>query len=338
MLNVGIINITGYAGSEIARLVYSHPEIKLVSATGRSKAGQNLDEVFPHLEKTNIKIQEELSENIEFVFSALPHAASAEKLSQYVESGIPVVDISADFRLKDIETYEDWYETKHPKPELVEQASYGLPELYREKIKKSKLVANPGCFPTGGILSMAPAVENNLIEELIIIDSKTGVSGAGRTAKEAFGFSELNDNCSAYGTKGHRHQPEITQELNFLTNNKIKVLFTPHLVSMTRGILGTNYAILKNDINENDVIELYKEFYKNEPFIKIVNAPPATKHTWGSNFVYLYPYVRKDTNTLVVISALDNLVKGSAGAAIQNMNLMQGFEETMGISVLPIYP
>ena len=154
----------------------------------------------------------------------------------------------------------------------------------------------------------------------------------------ANGFSELNDNCAAYGTKGHRHQPEMAQELNFLSENKIKVLFTPHLVSMTRGILGTNYATLKKEIKEKDVVDLYKEFYKNEPFIKIVDTPPATKHTWGSNFVYLYPYVREDTNTLVVISALDNLVKGSAGAAIQNMNLMQGFEETMGIGALPIYP
>jgi len=245
MLNVGIINITGYAGAEIARLVYTHPELKLVSATGRSKAGQNLDQVFPHLEKTNIKIQEELSDNVDFVFSALPHAASAEKLSQYVDSGIPAVDISADFRLKDLSTYEDWYEITHPRPELVDKSTYGLPELHREDIKKSKLVANPGCFPTGGILSMSPAVKNDLIEDMIIIDSKTGVSGAGRTAKEAFGFSELNDNCSAYGTKGHRHQPEIAQELNFLSNNKIKVLFTPHLISMTRGILGTNYATLK---------------------------------------------------------------------------------------------
>ena len=338
MLNVGIINITGYAGSEIARLVYSHPELNLVSATGRSKAGQYLDEVFPHLEKINIKIQEELSDNVDFVFSALPHAASAEKLSQYVDSGIPSIDISADFRLKDLEIYEDWYDIKHPRPELIPQATYGLPELHRNEIKNSKLVANPGCFPTGGILSMAPAVQNDLVEELIIVDSKTGISGAGRTAKEAFGFSELNDNCAAYGTKGHRHQPEIAQELNFLGENKVKVLFTPHLVSMTRGILGTNYGSLKKDLDEKEVLELYKEFYKNEPFIKIVSTPPATKHTWGSNFVYLYPYIRKDTNTLVVISALDNLVKGSAGAAIQNMNLMQGFEETMGIGALPVYP
>ncbi|MEC7838259.1 MAG: N-acetyl-gamma-glutamyl-phosphate reductase [Chloroflexota bacterium] len=338
MLNVGIINITGYAGAEIARLVYSHPELELASATGRSKAGLNLDEVFPHLEKTNIKIQEELSDNVDFVFSALPHAASAEKLSQYVDSGIPAIDISADFRLKDLSTYENWYEITHPRPELINQSAYGLPELHREDIKKSKLVANPGCFPTGGILSMSPAVSHNLIEELIIIDSKTGISGAGRTAKESFGFSELNDNCAAYGTKGHRHQPEMAQELNFLSDTKIKVLFTPHLVSMTRGILGTNYATLKKEIKEKDVVGLYKEFYKNEPFIKIVDAPPATKHTWGSNFVYLYPYVREETNTLVVISALDNLVKGSAGAAIQNLNIMQGFEETMGIGALPIYP
>ena len=162
MLNVGIINITGYAGSEIARLVYSHPELNLVSATGRSKAGQYLDEVFPHLEKINIKIQEELSDNVDFVFSALPHAASAEKLSQYVDSGIPSIDISADFRLKDLGTYEEWYDIKHPRPELISQATYGLPELHRNEIKSSKLVANPGCFPTGGILSMAPAVQNDL--------------------------------------------------------------------------------------------------------------------------------------------------------------------------------
>ena len=338
MLNVGIINITGYAGAELARLVYSHPEINLVSATGRSKAGLFLDEVFPHLEKSNIKIQEEISDDVEFVFSALPHAASAEKLSQYVDNGIPVIDISADFRLNNLKTYEKWYEVKHPRPDLMGISKYGLPEAYRDDIKKAKLVANPGCFPTGAILSMSPAISNDLIENLVINDSKTGISGAGRTAKESFGFSELNDNCTAYGTKGHRHQPEIEQELNLLTDNKIKVLFTPHLVSMTRGILGTNYSILKRQINEKDLIDLYKEFYKNEPFIKIVSAPPATKQTWGSNFVYIYPYINKETNTLVVISALDNLVKGSAGAAIQNMNIMQGFEETLGINQLPIYP
>ena len=339
MTRVGIINVTGYAGSELARILHSHPEVELVSVTGRSAAGKQLSEVFPHLRTASMTITPEIEGSVDFVFSALPHAASAEKLKPYIDDGIPAVDISADFRLKDLATYESWYKVEHPCPNYIESAVYGLPELHRSEIKQTRLVANPGCYPTGTILGMAPAISAGLVQTDVISDCKSGISGAGRSAKMEYGFSELNDNMSAYGLSGHRHQPEMAQELSGVSaNGAVNVTFVPHLAPMTRGILGTHYAKLTRDVTQAEVDELYRTFYADEPFVHVVPAPPATKQTWGSNDCLIYPYVRVETGTLIVVSAIDNLVKGAAGAGVQNMNVMLGLEETLGLEGLPVYP
>ena len=339
MTRVGIINVTGYAGSELARILHNHPEVELVSVTGRSAAGKQLSEVFPHLRTASMEITPEIEGSVDLVFSALPHAASAEKLKPFIDDGIPAVDISADFRLKDLATYESWYKVEHPCPNYIESAVYGLPELHRSELKKTKLVANPGCYPTGTVLGMAPAMRAGIIQTDVISDCKSGISGAGRSAKMEYGFSELNDNMSAYGLSGHRHQPEMAQELSGVSaNGPVNVTFVPHLAPMTRGILGTHYAKLTREVTQAEVTELYRSFYADEPFVHVVPAPPATKETWGSNDCLVYPYVRVETNTLIVVTALDNLVKGAAGAGVQNMNIMLGLEETLGLEGLPVYP
>ena len=336
---IGIINVTGYAGAELARLLHRHPNVDVVQVTGRSAAGKMLSEVYPHLSAADTRIAPQLDASVDFVFSALPHAASASALGEFIDAGIPCIDISADFRLKDLATYELWYKVEHPCPHHIESAVYGLPELHRTDIAQTKLVANPGCYPTGTILALAPAFANNLIEPSVISDSKSGVSGAGRSADIRYNFSELNDNFTAYGVSGHRHAPEMTQELSALAKSgNATVTFVPHLAPMTRGILGTHYATLRDDVTADQVATTYAEFYADEPFVQVVASPPATKETWGSNDVRLFATVDPNANRLIVISALDNLVKGAAGAAVQNMNLMLGIPETTALESLPVYP
>ncbi len=339
MTRVGIINVTGYAGSELARILHNHPDVDLVSVTGRSAAGKELSEVFPHLREASMTITPEIEESVDFVFSALPHAASAEKLKPFIDDGVPAIDISADFRLKDLPTYERWYKVEHPCPNHIEAAVYGLPELHRSEIRQTKLVANPGCFPTGTVLAMAPAVQAGIVEQKVISDCKSGVSGAGRSASMEYGFSELNDNMLAYALGGHRHEPEMTQELSALSSSgEVQVTFVPHLAPMTRGILGTHYTTLSKEVTQAQVNDIYRDFYADEPFARVVPAPPATKQTWGSNDCLLFPVVNESTGILVVVSALDNLVKGAAGAGVQNMNIMLGLNETAGLEALPVYP
>lgn len=336
---IGIINVTGYAGAELARLLMRHPEVELTQVTGRSAAGKMLADVFPHLIQRDIRIDPALDASVDFVFSALPHAASAGALGEFIDAGIPCVDISADFRIKDLATYELWYKVEHPCPQHIESAVYGLPELYRSEIGKTKLVANPGCYPTGAILGMAPAIRSGMIEPDIIVDAKSGVSGAGRSADVRFNFSELNDNMSAYALGGHRHAPEMQQELNALSaSGDVSLTFVPHLAPMTRGILGTYYAKLRNNIDATQLTATYRDYYADEPFVRVVDSPPATKQTWGSNDVRIYATADKAANRLIVVTALDNLVKGAAGAAVQNMNLMQGIPETTGLEQAAVYP
>jgi N-acetyl-gamma-glutamyl-phosphate reductase len=340
-IKAGIINVTGYAGSETARLLYLHPNVELVSVTGRSAAGKKLADVFPHLASIDIKIDEQLA-NVDVAISAMPHKDSAPAIIPLLKKGVKVVDISADFRLKNPQDYPEWYQFSHPAPELLEEAVYGLPELYRSKIAKSRLVANPGCYPTSAILAVAPAIKAGLVQPDVIVDSKSGVSGAGRSLTLNTHFSEASDSVSAYALDGHRHLPEIAQEIKFLFDNpQAKVTFLPHLIPMSRGILSSCYATLKEGKLTGGLKELkqiYQDFYKNEPFTKVVDAPPGTKHTWGSNFCLLYPAIDLRTNRLIVISCLDNLVKGAAGQAVQNMNIMFGFPETAGLEGLPLYP
>ncbi|HUF52542.1 MAG TPA: N-acetyl-gamma-glutamyl-phosphate reductase [Dehalococcoidia bacterium] len=351
MVKVGIINVTGYAGAETARLLYAHPEAELVAVTGRSEAGKTLGEVFPHLAAMDLTIETELSGSVDVVISALPHAASAEACAPFARAGTPVVDISADFRLKDPAVYAEWYGGEHPAPDLLAEAVYGLPEVHRDAIKSARLVANPGCYPESAILALAPAVKAGIIGPDIIVDSKSGVSGAGRGAKTSLLLGEAGESVLAYGLDGHRHWPEISQEIAALWPpaeapgpSAPKITFTPHLTPMTRGILTTAYATLQSgalpagDAARTAVRQLYADFYADEPFVRVVNEPPATKQTRGTNMCFVYPTVDVRTERLVVVSVLDNLVKGAAGQAIQNMNLMLGLPETAGLDMLALYP
>ena len=336
---VGIINVTGYAGSELARILYRHPDVSVEQVTGRSAAGKQLSEVYPHLLDADMTISPSLDDSVDFVFSALPHAASAEALSPFIEEDVRCVDISADFRLKDVNVFETWYKTAHPCPQYIENAVYGLPELHREDVKRSRLIANPGCYPTGTILGLAPAFDSDIIETDVISDSKSGVSGAGRKGDVAYNFNEINDNMSAYGLSGHRHMPEMSQELRALSKHgEVTVTFVPHLAPMTRGILGTHYATLKSEVSQEGATEIYRTFYADEPFVRVVSSAPSTKETWGSNHVLINVNVDAYSDRLIVVTALDNLVKGAAGAGVQNMNLMLGLPETTGLETLAVYP
>lgn len=344
-MKIGIINVTGYAGIELARLLHRHPDAEVVSVTGRSAAGKDIGDELPHLERLGMRIEEEITQSVDLVFSALPQVASAEACLPYVRQGVKVIDISADFRLHDPAEYKEWYGKDHPAPDLLETSVYGLPELDRESIAATSLVANPGCYPTGALLALAPLVEKGLVQEQIIIDAKSGVSGAGRGLSMVTHFSEVSDNVFAYGVEGHRHLPEITQELKRLKPGfDPKVIFQPHLIPMTRGIHDTVYcdfvdgAFASVDQARSSVTEMFHEYYRGEPFVKVVSKPPQTKQTWGNNDCLIYPTVDKRTGRLMVFAVLDNLVKGAAGQAIQNMNLMFGIPESTGLDHIAVYP
>ena len=343
-MKVGIINITGYAGSELARILYRHSEVEITSVTGRRAAGQRLNEVFPHLTAMDLTIEPELSGSLDLVFSALPHKASAEACIPVLEQGIKVVDISADFRLKQADEYQEWYGVDHPDPTFLEESVYGLTELHRNDIKTSRLVANPGCYPTSAILGLAPAVAEGIISEDIIVDSKSGVSGGGRSLTLTNHFSEVNENVFAYALNGHRHLPEITQELSQLSSQDLNLTFLTHLIPMTRGILSSCYTKLLNpsewsgDNGKQRIMELYRSYYANDPFVQVVPVPPQTKQTLGNNLCLLHPSIDQRTGRLIVISCLDNLVKGAAGQAVQNKNVMYGFPEETSLEALAVYP
>ena len=335
---IGIINVTGYAGIELARILHGHPEVELVSVTGRSAAGQKLGAVFPHMDSLGLTVTADLGE-VELAFSAMPHKESADVILPLVKKGIKVVDISADFRLNDATDYPLWYGFDHPAPELLSKAAYGLPELHRKDIATAQIVANPGCYPTGAILALAPAAKAGIITGDVIIDSKSGISGAGRSLNIQTHYAEANEDASAYALGGHRHLPEITQELKKLGLEAPAFTFVPHLIPMTRGILTTAYAPLApGKIGKDELRGLYLDFYKDEPFTLVTDAPPHTKHTWGNNLCLVHPTIDDRTGRLIVVSAIDNLVKGAAGQAIQNMNLMLGLPETTGLEMLAVYP
>jgi N-acetyl-gamma-glutamyl-phosphate reductase len=349
MIKVGIINVTGYAGAELARLLYTHPEASVTSVTGRSEAGKSLASVFPHLASYDLTIAPELGD-VDFAFSALPHGASAEACAPLVRAGIPLVDLSVDFRWRDARVYEEWYKSPHPAPDLLPQAAYGLTELNREAVRSAKLVANPGCYPESVLPALAPAVKAGVISPEIIVDSKSGVSGAGRGLALNLHFGEAAESVSAYGLDGHFHWPEIVQELTSMwppveapQHPTPKVTFTPHLIPMTRGILSTCYApLVPGSLPAGDagksLRDLYAEAYAGEPFVRVVDNPPSTKQTRGNNMCLVYPTVDVRTERLVVVSVLDNLVKGAAGQAIQNMNAMLGLPETTGLDAPAVYP
>ncbi len=331
---------TGYAGIELARLLYRHPNVRLASVASAEGVGERLGDRFPHLAPIELTIGDEL-DDVDVVFGALPHAVSAKLLLPWVDRGKFVVDLSADFRLKDASEYERWYGVAHPRPKLLQQAVYGLPELHRREIAEARLVGSPGCYPTGAILALAPAIAKGLIEKSVIVDSKSGTSGAGRSPTVTTMLAEAGEGISAYGLSGHRHMPEMAQELSSLAGEPCRVTFVPHLLPMVRGILTTAYAQLSEkgrSLGEKGVREVYHEFYHDEPFVRVVATPPQTKHVRGSNFCAVYPTVDERTERLVVVSCIDNLVKGASGQAIQSMNLMLGLPETAGLEGLGVYP
>ena len=342
-MKAGIINVTGYAGSELARLLWRHPDVELVSVTGRSAAGKRLPEVLPHLWEIDLLVTESIQVSVDVAFSALPSGASAEALAPLVESGVKAIDIAADFRLHDPADFKRAYNIDHPAPHLLDQAVYGLPEIHREAIKGTDLVANPGCFPEAAILALAPAVRAGIIADDIIVDAKTGISGAGRgglATNIMDHFAEANENVVVYGLDGHGHQPEIVQELAELREAaSANVTFVPHRVPMTRGILATCYApLLDRGLNKQSVRDLYQEFYSGEPFVRVTALPPQTKQTTGTNLCLVYPTVDEQAGRLIVVSCIDNLIKGAAGQAVQNMNLMCGLPEATALDSLAIYP
>lgn len=346
MLRVAIIGASGYTGVELARILCNHPEFELTAATSRQYAGKPLSEVFPNLlGKTDLICQnltiDELCEQADLFFAAVPHKTAMDLVPQLLQAGKKVVDLSADFRLRDVAVYEEWYQ-EHSSPEFITEAAYGLPELYREQIKKARLVANPGCYPTSIVLGLAPLLEKGLIDpDTIVVDSKSGTTGAGRSANVGTLFCEVHDGFKAYKVGGtHRHLPEIEQELSEVSGQQVTISFTPHLLPISRGILSTSYASLSAAVTEDTLRDLYLEKYTNEPFVRLVPAGafPTTQHVRGSNFCDIGFAIDKRTNRIIVVSTIDNIVKGAAGQAVQNMNLICGLEETMGLEGAPFFP
>jgi N-acetyl-gamma-glutamyl-phosphate reductase len=346
MIRVGIVGASGYTGVELARLLAGHPEIRLTVATSRQYAGKPLAEVFPNLRKrVNILCEnlsvEELIDRADFFFTAVPHKTAMDIVPQLLTAGKKVVDLSADYRLHNATIYEAWYQ-KHTSPDLLAEAVYGLPELYRQQIAGARLTANPGCYPTSVILALAPLLRKKLIDPAtLIIDSKSGTSGAGRAANVGTLFCEVSDGFKPYKVGGtHRHIPEIEQELSLAAGESVTVSFTPHLLPISRGILSTIYASLTPEGKAADLQALYEQTYQDEPFVRILPAgvPPATQHVRGSNCCDLSLQKDARTGRLIVMSAIDNIVKGASGQAIQNMNLMNGFPETLGLLGAPLFP
>ncbi len=353
MVTVSIVNVTSYTGLELLRMLAYHPEFRVTCVTGRSAAGKRLGEVFPQLRGSApalaslILAEEAVATDLAFL--CLPHAAAAEAALKLLQVGTKVIDLSADFRLRDAAVYEEWYRHTHPAPALLETAVYGLCERYRERIEQAELVANPGCHATAAILALIPALSAGIIGPDIIIDSKTGISGAGRSPTLGTHFSEADEDVSAYGLEGHRHLPEITQELAAVSisagagdnsvDGRLRVTFVPHLVPMTRGVLATCYADLRTQtMTGGEVRALYEQYYEGEPFTRIVDEAPHTKWTYGSNLCLIYPTIDKRTGRLIVVSCLDNLVKGASGQAIQNANRMFGLPETAGVPSMAVFP
>jgi N-acetyl-gamma-glutamyl-phosphate reductase len=338
---VGIINVTGFAGMEAARLLWNHPQARLVAATGRSLAGQRLGDAFPHLQcYGDFTITADIEVDVDIVMSALPTAESAAACEPFIRKGIPCIDIAADFRLKAPGAFEQWMGKDHPAPDLLDLAVYGLPEVNRDRIRGARLVANPGCYPATAILALAPAYAAGIIGDQVIVDAKSGISGAGRGTGGGFGYSDVNEDVSAYKIANHNHQPEIAQELGALRGEapEPKVTFVPHLVPMTRGIHATCYAPLTSSVSKSEVDGIYRDFYADAPFTTVSKAPPHTKHTLGNNMCFVHPVVDERNGMFVATGVLDNLVKGAAGQAIENMNLMLGLEQDAGLDLPAVYP
>ncbi len=342
---VGIIGATGYTGLELLRFLIHHPEVEITALTSQKYAGVEIGQVFPSLaNQIEIKCEElspeRISEKADLLFTAVPHKTAMEIVPTFYQKEKRIVDLSADFRLKDASIYEKWYQ-KHTAADLLPESVYGLPELHREEIRKARIVGNPGCYPTGALIGLIPLVKKELISlEAIVVDSKSGVSGAGRDVVLESLFCEVNEGVKAYKIFAHRHTPEIDQELSQLARKEIRVTFVPHLIPMDRGILSTLYVHLKKKMKTEELLEALRDFYKGEPFVRVYpkGKLPNTKNVRGSNFCDIAVAVDESGDRAVVVTAIDNLVKGASGEAVQNMNIMLGYPETTGLAVLPVVP
>lgn len=343
MFKVGIIGATGYTGSELVRILFNHPKAEIKYITSETHKGKRFSDIHSQFRDiVDIKLisaDEINSDEIDVVFLALPHGISMEYVKRMIKKDLKIIDLSGDFRLSGKTVYEEWYKKEHTYPEGFAQAVFGLPELFETKIKDAKLVANPGCFPTGAILALAPLVNSNLIDaNKIIIDSKTGVTGAGVNPKLITHFPNVNDNFKPYGIKTHRHTIEIQEQLSTIHDTKVTIQFTPHLLPVDRGILTSAYCTPKQTVSENEIVDVYKEFYAESGFIRIVDELPELKNVRATNFVDICPTYDQRTNNIMVFSAIDNLVKGAAGQAVQNMNIMLNINQDTGLIAAPVRP
>ena len=351
MVKVGIIGATGYAGNELVRLLMGHKDVEIMWYGSRSYIDKKYAEVYQNMfeivEDTCLDDNmEELASKVDVIFTATPQGFLAGVLTEEILSRVKIIDLSADFRIKDVRIYEKWYKIEHRSPQFIEEAVYGLCELNRDKIKSARLIANPGCYTTCSILTAYPLVKEGLIDsDTLIIDAKSGTSGAGRGAKLPNLFCEVNENMKAYGVTNHRHTPEIEEQLGYAAGKEIVVNFTPHLVPMNRGILATEYATLNKKADGTlptyeEVKAVYDKYYKNEKFVRVLEKDicPETKWVEGSNYVDVNFKIDERTGRIVMMGALDNLVKGAAGQAVQNMNLLFGFDEAEGLNLVPMFP
>ncbi len=346
-IKAAIIGATGYAGEELFRILYSHPNVEIIKVTSISYEGKNYSDIYQNFNSlTDLKCEsgsdlEKISKEADVIFIALPHGIASKTVTKEVLNNSKVIDLGADFRIKDKKIYEEWYNVEHFGEDVLKEAVYGLSEIKREEIKKARLVANPGCYTTCSILSLYPLLKEKLIDKnSIVIDAKSGVTGAGRKADLGTSYCETNESIKAYKVASHRHTPEIEQELSLAFGENIKLIFTPHLTPMNRGILATCYAKLNGKYDYETVNAIYRKYYGNEKFIRLLKKGifPETNKVKGSEFVDIGFEIDERTNSIIVIGAIDNLVKGAAGQAVQNMNLMFGFDENSALEYPPVFP
>ena len=346
MIKAGIIGSTGYAGGELVRILTGHKEAEIKWYGSRSYIDQNYADVYRNLfQIVDAKCMDDnmdaLADQVDVIFTATPQGLCASLINEEILSKTKVIDLSADFRIKDVSVYEEWYKIEHKSPQFIEEAVYGLCEINREKIKNARLVANPGCYTTCSILTAYPLAKEGLIDmNTLIIDAKSGTSGAGRGAKVANLYCEVNENIKAYAVGSHRHTPEIEEQLGYAANETVKLSFTPHLVPMNRGILVTEYASLKKEVTKAEIREIYETYYGKEPFIRILDDGVCLETKWveGSNYADIGFQIDPRTNRIILMGAIDNLVKGAAGQAVQNMNLLFGYKEQEGLELIPMFP
>ncbi len=346
MIKAGIIGATGYAGGELVRILSGHKEARIVWYGSRSYIDRKYADVYQNMFQI-VDAQclddnmEELAEQADVIFTATPQGFCASMMNEEILGKTKVIDLSADYRIKDVSVYEKWYGIEHKSPQFIEEAVYGLCEVNREDIRKARLVANPGCYTTCSILTAFPLAKEGLIDmKTLIIDAKSGTSGAGRGAKVPNLYCEVNENIKAYGVTTHRHTPEIEEQLGYAAGEKVVLTFTPHLVPMNRGILVTEYASLKKSVTDEEIKAVYDKYYGNEHFIRVLKEGicPETKWVEGSNYVDINVKTDPRTNRIIMMGAIDNLVKGAAGQAVQNMNLMFGLPENEGLNLVPMFP